>query len=189
VGADTNHIAILKYVTIALKRAKQAGIKTIIWGSGNSRKIPDGFDKNLATRQFIQLAAKIALIAQKNDVVICLEALNRLETNFINNLTEGLEIVKAVNQPNFKLNIDIYHMLKENETPEIIEMVAPYIAHCHIAEKENRTPPGIAGDNFIPYLNALKKTNYQGNISIECQWTNFEKEAPIAYSELVKQLK
>jgi sugar phosphate isomerase/epimerase len=79
-------------------------------------------------------------------------------------------------------------MLKENESPDIIEETKKYFVHCDIAEKENRTPPGVAGEDFRPYLKALKKVGYSGVIVIEGRWDKLETQAPVAYQYLQKQL-
>lgn len=65
---------------------------------------------------------------------------------------------------------DIYHMLKEAEGVDIIEKAGGYLVHCDIAEKENRNPPGELGQDFRPYLIALKKIKYAGKIIIESMW-------------------
>lgn len=189
VGHEARHEDILKYAETAFRRANLSGVKTIVFGSGASRKIPEGFDKNEAKEQFISLLKRMSPIAGKYGVVISLEPLNKGETNFINNLAEGLEIVKSVNHPNFRLLADFYHMLKENETPEEIVKAGEYLYHCHIAEKEKRTPPGIAGDDFKPYFEALKKINYKGKISIECRWQDMKEELPAAIVYLKNQIK
>lgn len=188
VGTDTNHVEVLNYVNVALRRAKQANIQLIVLGSGRARNIPPGFDKNLATKQFISLASKIADIAHQNGIIVCLEALNSAETNFINTLDEALEIVKTVNSPNLMLIADLYHIMRENDGPEVILRAAKYIAHCHVAEKEGRTPPGVMGDDFTPYLFALKSIGYKGNISMECKWSNLSTEALDGNKTLVQQI-
>ena len=188
VGPEAKHEEILKFAETAFKRAKLSGVKTIVFGSGASRRIPEGFDKNEAEKQFIDLLKKMAPIAGRYDVVISLEPLNTSETNFINNLAEGLKIVKSVDHPNFRLLADFYHMLKENETAEEIIKAGDYLFHCHIAEKEKRTPPGIAGDDFKPYFRALKQISYKGKISIECRWDDMKEELPVSIAYLNKQI-
>jgi len=167
-GPNANHEAILQRTDLALKRAKECGSKYIVFGSGASRIIPEGFDRDQAKAQHIELSKKMAPLAEKHGVKIALEPLNRGETNFINSLAEGVEIINAVNSPSFQLLCDIYHMLKEDEPADQIVKYGKHIVHCHIAEKQNRTPPGVAGDDFRPYLSALKKINYKGGLSIEC---------------------
>lgn len=188
VGPETKHPEILEYAETAFRRAAQAGIGTIVWGSGESRKIPDGFSRAQAEEQFIDLAKQAAALAKRYGVLICLEPLNSGEVNFINGLSEGSAIVEAVGHPSFKLLADIYHLLREGETPEAIETHSTHIRHCHIAEKEQRTPPGTAGDDFKPFLRALRKIDYRGGISIECRWQNMKEQLPAAVSYLKKQI-
>lgn len=66
--------------------------------------------------------------------------------------------------PNFGINADIYHMLKEGEPAGQLLKVRRYILHCEIAEPANRTSPGVEGTDFTPYLRALKAIGYQGGI-------------------------
>lgn len=186
VGPTLHHEAILQRADLALKRAKECGSKNIVFGSGGSRAIPDGFDRDKAKAQHIELCKKMAPLAEKHGVTLAVEPLNRGETNFINSLADGVEIIQAVNNPWFRLQCDIYHMLKEDEKPEEIIKYKEYIVHCHLAEKQKRTAPGIVGDDFRPYFKALKKIKYSGGLSLECNWTDFDKEVKRGI-EVVKQ--
>ncbi|MBA4056581.1 MAG: hypothetical protein C0490_17835, partial [Marivirga sp.] len=60
VGEKVDEKAVLTYVQIVFQRAQAAGLEMIIWGSGGSRGIPDGFDRIKAKEQFISMARKIA---------------------------------------------------------------------------------------------------------------------------------
>lgn len=188
VGQDTHHDAILQRADLALKRAKECGSADIVFGSGGSRAIPDGFDREKAKQQHIELSKKMALLAEKHGVTLAIEPLNRSETNFINSLAEGVEIIEAVNHPRFRLLCDIYHMMKDNEGPEQIVKYGKYITHCHIAEKQNRTSPGLVGDDFTAYFKALKKIKYKGGLSIECRWKDFDSEAKKSIEVLKQQM-
>ncbi|TLU98297.1 sugar phosphate isomerase/epimerase family protein [Dyadobacter luticola] len=188
-GPDANHEAILQRTELVLKRAKECGSQYIVFGSGASRVIPEGFDRAVAKSQHIDLTRKMAPLAEKYGVTIAVEPLNRGETNFINSLSEGVEIVDAVKSPRVKLLCDIYHMLKEDEPATEIVKYGKHIVHCHIAEKESRTPPGVKGDDFRAYLGALKKINYKGGLSIECfVYNDFDKEAKKGIEVLKQQL-
>jgi sugar phosphate isomerase/epimerase len=184
VGPTLFHEEILKFSETAFKRARIAGVKTIVFGSGASRTIPQGFSRDKAKEQFISLAKKLAPIAQKYDVIISLEPLNPAECNFINSVAEGGEIVKVVNHGNFRLLADIYHMLMENESPESITRYGSLLFHTHIAEKAGRSAPGTNGDDFTPYFRALKKIKYCGRMSIECSWKNIGEQAPSALKSI-----
>jgi sugar phosphate isomerase/epimerase len=189
VGPSVNEAAVLAYVEIVLQRAQAANLKMIIWGSGGSRGVPEGFDRAKAKEQFIAIAKKIAPIAAKYNITLAIENLNSTECNFITTVKENLEIMQAVDHKNLRMCVDIYHMLKEAEAPEIILAAKKYIVYCEVAEKEGRTPPGVQGDDFTPYLSALKKINYSGKIVIECRWESIETQGGNAYQSLQKQLR
>jgi sugar phosphate isomerase/epimerase len=188
VGPEAKHPEILAYADTAFQRARRASVEIIVWGSGESRRIPAGFSRAGAEEQFCDLAKKTAALAGRSGVTIVLEPLNSGETNFINTLSEGAALVEAVGHPNFRLLADIYHLLREGEGPAAIEKYGKYIRHCHIAEKEQRTPPGTAGDDFRPFLKALKNINYKGRLSLECRWENMPEQLAAAVAFLKKQL-
>jgi hypothetical protein len=172
VGPTVNEQAVLAYADTVFQRCKAASINMIIWGSGGSRRVPPGFDHVRAKEQFISIARKVAIQAGKYGIDIVLENLNHTETNFINRVSEIISIAEAVDQPNFRICVDIYHMLMEGEGPDIISKTGKYLVHCDIAEKEGRTPPGTHGDDFTPYLKVLKQVGYKGKITLECNWSD-----------------
>lgn len=172
VGPKIDEPAILDYVEKVMSRLSQTDTKMIVWGSGGSRRLPDGFDRKIATKQFIYIAKKIAKIAKKYGITLSLESLNTTECNFITKVKDALYVVKKVNHPNLRLNVDIYHMMKDNELPDIIAKTKKYINHVEIAEKDNRTAPGVVGTDFKPYLQELAKIGYHNKIVIEGRWKN-----------------
>ena len=187
-GPDIKHDQILAYSETAFRRAQMAGIKVIVFGSSGSRSVPDGFDKQRAISQFIDLLKRMGPIAKKYDVTVCIEPLNKKESNIINSVAEGLDIVKQADHPNIQLLADIYHMALEDEPAENIVKAEKYLRHVHLAEKEGRTSPGTSNFDFVPYFQALKKIDYKGRISIECRWGNFDNELPVAFGYLKEQI-
>src|SRR5665811_1519221 len=188
VGPAPSHEEILIFGETTFRRAQIAGVKTIVFGSGGARAIPEGFSRDEAKKQFISLCSKLAPIAKKYDVVISLEPLNTKECNFVNSVAEGGEIVEAVNHENFRLLADIYHMLMENESPSNITKYGHLLYHTHIAEKTGRTAPGVNNEDFKPYFKALKEAKYEGRMSIECTWKNLEEQAANALSVMRSQI-
>lgn len=188
VGPAVDESALLSYAEKVFARCREADVKLVIWGSSGSRRLPEGFDKGAATAQFISIAKKFSTLAARYHVTLALENLNRSEANFITTASEALAIVKQVNHPAFKLCADIYHMMKEGEPAAVLLNAKGRIAHCDLAEKDNRTPPGVNGDDFRDYLRVLKKINYKGVIVLECRWDNLAKQAASARLSLQKQL-
>lgn len=188
VGPAVDENAILTYVSVVFKRAQAAGIRMIIWGSGGSRGVPAGFDREKAKGQFVSIARKIGLLAAQHNVVVALENLNSTECNFITTVKEAADIIRAVDHPNIRLCVDIYHMLKEGEPPASILKAKGLVVYCELAEKESRTPPGVNGQDFSPYFEALKKIKYSGKFTIESRWDNLKDQAGNARAELKRQL-
>lgn len=188
VGPDVDEKKVLEYVEIVVQRVSQTDTKMIVWGSGGSRRIPENWDKSVAIGQFTSIAKKIADIAKSYNIILALEPLNTSETNFINSVEEALSILHKVNHPNLKLNVDLYHMLKDNESPTIIAKTRKYIVHCEIAEKDNRTAPGVVGTDFKPYLLELAKIKYHNKIVIEGSWKNLADIGLMSKTFLQKQI-
>lgn len=188
VGPEVNEAAIMRYVEGVFRRCQRAGIHLIVWGSGGARRVPEGFDKGRARDQFIAIARQVSVVARRYGITLALENLNSTETNFITTVADALQVVKAVDQPNFRLCADIYHMLMERESPEVLMSTRKYLIHCDIAEREGRSAPGVHGENFVPYLTALKKIRYKGIIVLECRWTDIDAELMLARNTLLRQL-
>lgn len=188
-GNNVNEQQVLTYVDGVMARAKRAGIGVIVLGSGGSRKLPENYNKDTATLQFINLCRKMAVVAGKYDRVIAIENLNSTETNFVNTLAEADAIVTAVHHPNFKLTADIYHMLKEHESPDVIKKARKNLVHCHIAEREKRTAPGSTGNDVTPYIAALASIQYTGRISLECRWENMSTQGKPTLEYMRNQIK
>ncbi len=189
VGPKAVHNEILQFAETAFRRAATSGVKIIVFGSGGSRAIPEGFSREEALIQFTDLCKRLAPLAQKYHVTVVIEPLNTKECNFINSVAEGGEIVNAVNHPNIRLLADLYHMKMEDESPSNIVKYGKLLHHVHVAEKEGRAAPGTHGEDFSTYFAALKKIGYKRAISIECKWQNMELQAPVAIKTIKDQWK
>jgi len=167
-GADVDEEALDAYVTTAFARAAQVGISRIVFGSGGSRSVPDGFDGDRAFEQLVGHLKRWGPIAAAHNVVIVVEPLQKAECNIINTVAEGAELARRANHPNVRLLADFYHMLCDGDPPDAIREHGDLLRHVHVAEREQRTAPGMAGDDFRPFLRALKAVGYDETMSLEC---------------------
>ena len=188
VGPQAETERAIKYSETAIRRAAEIGIKVLVLGSSGSRSIPEGFSREEAEKQFLALLKGIAPTAEKYGVVVAIEPLQHSETNFINTVSEGASIARQAGSPNICVIADFFHMARVGEAPESIIENADKLVHCHIAEKEERTPPGAKGDDFTPYYKALKEIHYTGRISIECGWKDVESQLPVAVKTMKEQI-
>jgi sugar phosphate isomerase/epimerase len=188
-GPVVDEARVMEYLHAVLTRAKRAGVKNLVLGSGGARRLPDDYSREQAKAEFVALAKKMAVAAKQYGISIILESLNSTETNFLNQLSEAAEVVRRVKHRNFRLNADIYHMLREGESPDEIRRAGDVIVYAEIAEKGQRTVPGVAEDDFRPYLKALKDIRYSGPLIIEGKAVNKKIDWPKAYAFLTAQLK
>jgi len=175
-GPQTHHDEILKYAETAFQRAERVGSKIIVFGSCGSRQLPDGFPYDKGVEQFTELLKRMGPIAAQYGITVVIEPLNSNECNFINSVKEATDIAKTVNDPNIAVLADIYHMAMDGEGPESILYAGKLLKHCHIAEREGRTMPGTHKYDFTPYFKALKDIGYQGRVSLEGRWDNFDEQ-------------
>jgi sugar phosphate isomerase/epimerase len=184
-GPDADPDKVLQYAETAFRRAGEIGVEIIVFGSSGSRKLPEGFPREQAVEQFCGLLSKMGPMARQHGITVVIEPLRRKEDNFINTVVQGAEIAERVNHPNIRLLADFYHMLQNGEDPNDIQKVGHLLKHCHIAEKEQRTAPGVKGDDFRPFFAALKSVGYKGRLSIEGKWTL--DQLPTAYDVIRRQ--
>lgn len=188
-GPDVDLPAIERYAAVAFRRAQQVGIQRIVFGSGASRRVPDGFDKAKALDQFVDVLRRIGPIAADHNVIIVIEPLQLSECNLINTVAQGAEIVRRADHPHVQLLADFFHMLRNGESPEDCREYGSLIRHTHLAEKRERTCPGIDGDDFTAFLQALFAAGYTGLLSLECKFPHdIETDAPNALAVLRKQI-
>lgn len=187
-GPNADPKAALAWAETAFARAQKTGAKVIVFGSGGSRNIPDGFSYQEAWKQFSALLKEMGPIARKYGITVAIEHLNKKQngSNFINSLSETVDLVKEVNDPNIMCLCDTFHMLVDGESAESILKADNLIAHVHVAELEGRAAPGVNKEDLSPYYDALKKVGYKGLISMECGWKDFPTELEIGVKELQK---
>ena len=188
VGPEVDTARLLAWAAAAFARAQTAGIDTVVFGSGGARGVPAGFSHATAFTQFVDLLGRMAPLAARHGVTIVIEPLNRAEVNFINTIDEGAEVVKQVDHPNVRLLADLFHMLRNGETPDALTRHGALLAHAHLAERETRSPPGTKGDDFRPFLRALRQAGYDRRLSLECRIENLGAELGGALLALRGQL-
>ena len=99
---------------------------------------------------------------------ICIEP-NPVEygCDFINTTMEGMELVKRVDHPNFRLHLDSSAMTLNGEDPiEIIPKVKSWTEYVHISEP-NLGLIGSGATNHKKMAKALLSNGYDGWISLE----------------------
>ena len=185
VGADANHDDVLAWAEIAFRRLEQAKGKFIVFGSGNARALRDGWTKDKADAQFAALLKRMGPLAAQHGITVAVEQLQASECNYINHLGEGAKLIREANHPAIRMNADLFHMARMGDTPDDLKAAMDVVAFVEIAEKAERTAPGVHGDDFRPYFRVLRDAGYQGVISIEAKGTDAQYAK--AFKEIASQ--
>lgn len=186
-GPEVNPIALDAWVSIACRRAAALGVGIIVFGSGGSRRVPDGFSRDKACAQIVENLMRYGPIAGTHGVTIGLESLSAADCNFITSVDEAADIVRSVNHPNIRIVADTYHMATDGEGPGSIRRAGGVIVHVHCAEGSGRGPLGTTGEDQRPYFRALKDVGYDGRISMECKWKDLPAQLAGGVAELREQ--
>ncbi len=127
----------------------------------------DDIPKNETYMLAVEILRKLGDYAASRGVTIVLEPVTMLQTNFINSTKEGIDLVKSINHPNFRLMVDIYHSnIEDPNLYDALRMASPVLSHIHIADN-NRRIPGTCGFDFPQIIETLRGILYSGVLSIE----------------------
>jgi hydroxypyruvate isomerase len=155
------------YLKMIPKVAK-AGYQNLICFSGNR----NGLDDEAGLQNCAEGLKQIMPAAEKHKLIIVMELLNsRLDhPDYQCDKTPwGVELVKRVGSPNFKLLYDIYHMqVDEGDVIKTIRDNHQYIAHYHTAGVPGRNEIDNTQELYYPaIMRAIKATGFKGYVAQE----------------------
>ena len=113
-------------------------------------------------------------------MTIVIEPICWREGNILRTVADGLAMAKRVNRPGIKALADLYHIWQEEEPMQNTIDAAEWLAHVHIAEPVKRSYPGNDDFDFTDFFAALQKAGYDGRVSCECQFDNFDEDVAVA---------
>jgi D-psicose/D-tagatose/L-ribulose 3-epimerase len=172
-GPNVNRDEQMAYVRKAFERLPRFGVKLVMFGSGNARNVPDGFSREEAWGQLVDFSKRIAAEAQARGLVVCVEPLQKKESNIVNTATEGLELVKAVGHPNFELMVDFYHLASDGEDPDVLLKAKDHIRHFHFANPKGRIFPLEASEyDYARFFANVRAIGFRGGLSVEAKPRN-----------------
>jgi len=144
------------------------GGKVLVLGSPKQRSIVEGQTKEGAWKRAVELLSSVLDKASQSSLTICLEPLSPKETDFINTVAEGMQMVRQINHPNLKIHLDVKAMCAEaTPVPDIIRSVrAEDIGHFHVNDP-NLYGPGMGDVDYAPIANAIKDIGWDKWLSVE----------------------
>ncbi len=128
---------------------------------------PKEISRAQSLRYLVDGLAECTEFARQSGVRLALEPINRYETNLVNTVAEGLELLERVRSDHLGMLLDTFHMnIEEIGIEDSIRSCGKRIFHFHVADS-NRRHPGGGHLNFKSILKALRGIDYQGWISGE----------------------
>lgn len=108
--------------------------------------------------------------ARRAGVVLTLEALNRTDmpAYAYHQPREALEVVRALDTAQVRLQFDLYHAAKEGlDLVSELEHALPYVRHVQIAGAPDRHEPDLSQDKLLDCFELLARRGYTGWIGCE----------------------
>lgn len=109
----------------------------------------------------------VAAYAAARGKLVCVEPLNRFESDFLNTVEQGLKLVADVGNPALKLHLDTFHAnIEEKHQGDAIRRAGKNLGHLHACGCDRGTP----GNDHIDWADiaaALKAIRYDGDIVLE----------------------
>jgi hydroxypyruvate isomerase len=163
-----NHDQHIKELTEAIDFAAANDIPNVICFSGNRAGMPD----DVGLKNCVAGLKRIVGHAESKRVTIIMELLNSKvdHRDYMCDRTDwGVELVRAVGSPRFKLLYDIYHMqIMEGDVIRTIKKHKDAIAHYHTGGVPGRNEIDATQElNYRAICAAIRETAYQGFLGQE----------------------
>ncbi len=167
-NAPANHDKIVQEAERLLPLAKQAGLPNMIVFSGNRRGMSDAD----GIRNCVAGLKRIAPLAERLGVTIVMELLNSKVDHKdyqCDRTAWGVEVVKGVGSPRFKLLYDIYHMqIMEGDVIRTIVDHFEHIGHFHTGGVPGRAEIDASQElNYAAICKAIVEKGYTGYLAQE----------------------
>jgi sugar phosphate isomerase/epimerase len=144
---------------------RDLGGHTLIYGGGRKR---GNIALKEAFEEAIDVFGEVCQRIEGHGTCYCFEPLGLDSTDFINSAFESLEIVKAVDHPCLKVQLDAKALIANAEAvPETFNAVAGHLVHYH-ANEPDLGPLGTSGAvDHAAFGRMLQDIGYDGYVSIE----------------------
>ncbi len=176
-GSKTQQRATIVYMKRLIDIAEVLGTKIVMGplysATGRADAVPAA-DYRRQWNTVVKHLKTICAYAEARGKLICLEPLNRFETDFLNTVDQGLKMIRDVKSPALKLLLDTFHMnIEEKNSAESIRRAGRQVGHIH-ASASDRGTPGNDQVDWNGVARALKDIRYDGAVVIESFTTDVQ---------------
>lgn len=126
----------------------------------------------------VESMRQVAEYAEKCQVTLAVEYLNRFECYLLNAAADGARFCRDVNHPRCKMMYDTFHShIEEKNTPEAIRALKGQLAHVHISEND-RSTPGSGNVRWAETFDTLREIDYDNLMVVEAFGLTLERLIP-----------
>ncbi|TET09086.1 MAG: sugar phosphate isomerase/epimerase, partial [Candidatus Atribacteria bacterium] len=155
------------YLFKCIDYAQLMGAKLVIVVPAAVSKLAPSLSKKEDWKNSVKAVQEVAKYAEKKDILLAIEPINRYETYLVNSVQDALGYAREVNSSHVKIMADTFHMnIEERDIPEAIRIAGNNLINVHIADS-NRCSVGRGHINFKALIKALKEINYQYALTLE----------------------
>ncbi len=193
-GPDVDEAQIRAYLNEAFSRAHRLGVHLVVFGSGGSRKVPEGFAHEAAWRQIASFLCHAGEFGEKYGIDIAIEPLQRRECNILNYVAEATILAALVNHSRVGVLGDRFHMLAGQESLEALSQAGALLKHMHISrsltDMSGRVYPAPEdGADYHALFHTLRAMGYTGDISVEADTADFIGDSRLAVQRLKQEMR
>ncbi|MCW6512771.1 sugar phosphate isomerase/epimerase family protein [Lichenifustis flavocetrariae] len=159
-----------RYLRTCIDIAARLGSPTVSGpmyaGVGNTQ-MRDVAGRRAQRQRSVDGLSPLADYAAERGVKLAFEPLNRFETDLVNTVDQGLELIHEIGRNNVGFLLDTFHMnIEEKNIPDAIRRAGAHIFEFHACSSDRGTP----GEDHLPWpqiVAALAEVTYTGPVVIE----------------------
>ena len=155
------------YFRLLVDLCADLGGAVMVIGSPKQRSLLPGVTREQAMDYALEVFRPSLDPAARRGVTLAFEPLGPAETDFLNTVAEAIDLVKRVDHPAFRINLDVKAMSSEpTPVPDVIRSAKGYVAHVQVTDP-NLLGPGMGEVKYEPIVAALREIGYDGWLSVE----------------------
>lgn len=128
---------------------------------------PEGANSAEARDRAVETLRRVAPVAERLGVTLCLEPVNRFETYVCNTAAQGCEMLDQIGSTAIALQLDSFHLnIEESNLADAIRASGSHLGHFQVADND-RSVPGAGTIDFVSIGQALDDIDYRGWVALE----------------------
>ena len=170
--------------------ARALGAEMMIFDCANARRLPLGFDPAMAWRQIGNFIRMLQSYASDNDMRVAILPLRRSAADLISYTSEATLISAMLRLDRIGVAAGSYNMAMEAESLPALRRCGSLLWHMRTSNVlGNHFPRKGDGEDYTALFAMLREMNYEGSVSCEGSYADFENDAKEALNCLKAAIK